>query len=183
MDKGVTEIPNIRCSACGSVIGNKFISFNMLVECGSSRFEAFDALDVFRYCCRKDIANSIVFFASSDHKIQENNNSSTILDKTDKTDKVKLNLSEDKFNRLTASIGTEVVIVPLSHSSNNGKDFINSLKEELNESLSKPTVEDIPFQRKEIENDKCFNSIVNESTENIGSGFKIIKIRKVYTAR
>jgi DNA-directed RNA polymerase I, II, and III subunit RPABC5 len=43
----------IRCFTCGKVIGNKWDTFEKLLEQNYSEAEALDALNLKRYCCRR----------------------------------------------------------------------------------------------------------------------------------
>lgn len=48
-----TMIIPIRCFTCGKVIGNKWDTFEKLLEQNYSESEALDALNLKRYCCRR----------------------------------------------------------------------------------------------------------------------------------
>lgn len=170
----LSMVPNIRCSACGAIIGNKFIPFNMLIECGSTKLEAFQALDITRYCCRKDLANPIVL-------------STTVSD----SNKVKMDeplidpghaveIPINNLNRLTSSVGKEIAIIPLSHSDNINDDYLETLKREL----VLIEVDDIPFSKKAIDPDSVLASeiILSTSKTIVGSGFHIDRIHRTYEA-
>ena len=174
-------VPNIRCSSCGAVIGNKFVQFNMLVECGSTKLEAFQALDIDQYCCRKDLVNPIVLstkidqISSSTKKTPESNRDTRLSGQ-----KVLIELPNSSLDRLTSSMGKEIAIIPLSHSDNINTNYLADLKRELVIS----NVEDIPFTVKEVDPDAVFGSeiIVNTSKISAGSGFRIDRIHKTYKA-
>ena len=45
----------VRCFTCGKVTGNKWQTYQKLIESGVSPSEAFDKLGLKRYCCRRII--------------------------------------------------------------------------------------------------------------------------------
>jgi len=172
----ISLLPNIRCSSCGSVIGDKFIHFNTLVECGSTRLEAFALLDIHRYCCRKELTNPIVFLNKKDNDRvfpEEEVNISG--------EQYSINTIDSKVSKLTDNLSKEVAIVPLSHST--GDKFLEDLRLDLL-NLSPDPSSDIPFRVKEIDPDEVINILlpVNRSKEEAGSGFIVDRINKAYRA-
>lgn len=184
MDFGCS-IPNIRCSACGSVIGNKFIQFNRLIDCGASKLEAFQALDVRQYCCRKDFVNPIVLSNKLDQRLSPKKKASRvkILPGSSSRD-LTINSPGISLNKLTDSISKEIPIVPLSYSENLNGDHLESLKQEIILSLESSNLKDIPFVRKDIDPNIVFESpfLPNKTVTDAGSGHEVFRIYRTYNA-
>lgn len=63
------ELPHIRCYECGTVIGNKWESYQRLLAQGVSVGEALNKLGLSRYCCRFHMMNPIKIPTKSDRQI------------------------------------------------------------------------------------------------------------------
>ncbi len=180
------RIPNIRCSSCGAIIGNKFIQFDRLVECNSTKLEAFQALDIKGYCCRKDLANPIILSNKVDSSPSSSKKKTPeIRSKLDPSgESVRIEISGNNLNKLTSSIGREVPVVSLSHSENLDEDYLESLRTELKISLNSPVIKDIPFSKKEIDLELVFESSVLSKKTIVGvdSGYEVIRENRTYEA-
>jgi len=174
-------VPNMICSSCGTIIANKFLQFNMLVECGSSRQEAFEALDITRYCCRQDLSNPIVLTKTvikEPVKIEK-----TVVKIVESTDKYRIPKKKPGINRLTSSKGNEIAVVSLTYSTNDS-NLLDDLKDKLSLALESKTVEDIPFVKKEVDIGEVFgdNFLSCFTEEQVGSGMLTDRIHRVYEA-
>jgi len=62
------EFPNVRCSSCAGVVGSKFDIFRELISIGYSEIQAFDVLNIKRYCCRLELTNPPVISSGYSHE-------------------------------------------------------------------------------------------------------------------
>lgn len=166
-------ISNVRCSSCGSVIGDKFISFSTLVDCGYTNLEAFVALDIFLYCCRAELSNPIILTNKS-----ESTRQTTVVRDILTGEKHFIPFQTNiQNNRLTSSVGKEIAILNRSDTDSvEDESYLDHLKQELKQSLVKP----VPVaQFKVIDVDSFIGKRTNTP---VGSGMTISIIHKAYDA-
>lgn len=182
-----TSIPNIRCSSCGAIIGHKFIRFNMLIECGATKLEAFEALDIYLYCCRSEFTHPIILPSKSvcDQKFSPvpdtKNNSGKIIRIPIRTEHASQLEQIPTINHLTRGLTKEITVVSLSHSNSTGEDALIDLREHLAEIVAENYIE---FQKKEIDPNAILTSTFrpNRSVFNVGSGYQVDYNHRVYSA-
>lgn len=185
-------VPSILCTSCGTFIGNKFLQFNMLIECGSTRQEAFEALDLIRYCCRLELVNPIVLtrtVTKDSVKVTTSVESKEGTKETAKegakeefTGKYLIPKKKPGINRLTSSKGNEIAIASSIY--NNNINALENFRIDLLTALETTTIEDIPFVQKEVDIGEVFgdNFLSCLSEEQAGSGIIIDRIHRVYKA-
>lgn len=72
LNEGITFLPHIRCTACGSFSASiKYDQYYKMIENGISSKDAFDRLGM-KYCCRMNVANPIIMqYSMMDKEIVE----------------------------------------------------------------------------------------------------------------
>lgn len=90
------ELPHIRCYECGTVIGNKWVSYQRLLSQGVPVGEALNKLGLSRYCCRFHMMNPIKVPTKSDRQIDPRDVG-----------------YEKKFETLSVATGPQQVLAPL----------------------------------------------------------------------
>lgn len=128
------EFPNVRCSSCAGVVGSKFDIFKELISIGYSEPQAFEALNIQRYCCRLELTSPPVMSPMS------NREPSSIAS----TNKNTLNL-----DLILSSILNDNMVYPSL------KYVAERLKEN---SITKPRTESVEYREKMKEKDKASSS-------------------------
>jgi DNA-directed RNA polymerase I, II, and III subunit RPABC5 len=67
----------VRCFSCNKIIGNKWETYKSLLESGKTTIEAFTALGVRRYCCKRmflghvDIIDKLLLYCENNDKVYD----------------------------------------------------------------------------------------------------------------
>jgi len=89
------EFPNVRCSSCAGVVGSKFEIYNELISIGYSRLQAFEVLNIRRYCCRVELSNPPVIAATYNY---EPNSIVSVSNNTLNSDMIPSSILNDKIS-------------------------------------------------------------------------------------
>ena len=73
----------VRCYTCGKVVGNKWEHFNDLLSKGNTQPQAFELMNLKRYCCKRillghvDIIDTLIKYDTNSSSYKSNINDMT----------------------------------------------------------------------------------------------------------